>query len=65
MPMTYSESAKGVMIDRERVIKELVNHGHMPGSLEWKMICQELWQTNFVPDEVNIDAHKLLEALGY
>jgi hypothetical protein len=37
--MTYSESAKGVMIDRERVIKELVNHGHMPGSLEWKMIC--------------------------
>lgn len=57
--MTYSESAEGCWIGEERAMQEVINHGHVPGSIEYQEIYDRVIGMG------KIDAHELLQWLGY
>lgn len=56
---TYSESAFGISITRERALKEICNHG----------ITSDMWEyadfLEWLGDRPRVMAHKVLEWLGY
>lgn len=58
--MTYSQSAKGVKIDRQRAEQELQKHGHMEGSEDWKE-----WTEWANKQQWPMDASKVFDWLGY
>lgn len=56
---TYSESAFGVSITRERAIKEIRNHGITENMPEYADFL------DWLGDRPRVMAHKVLEWLGY
>ena len=57
-PMTYSESARGLRITRERALREIANHGvfHPDDIADFFEMCG---------DHQTYDAEEVLEWLGY